>query len=317
MIIPIFIVDALRQILRSRGAPGRNRTGDLPLRRRPLYPLSYGDAEAILAISSRQQSSRAMLPEPRHPHTLAPAEFGSASNTLNVIPWLESKSPFPPVDRALTEPNGLLAAGGDLSPERLIDAYRHGIYPWYSRGQPLLWWSPDPRMVLFVDEFKLSRSLAKRIRRRDFEVRVDTAFDDVVDACAGIVRQAQFGTWITREMAVAYKRLHVLGYAHSVESWRDGELVGGLYGLALGRMFFGESMFSCESDASKVALAALVTLAGERGIPMIDCQQETDHLASMGARPIPRRQFALALAELINSTATPAGWTAGALTEQG
>jgi leucyl/phenylalanyl-tRNA--protein transferase len=257
-----------------------------------------------------------MLPEPREPHTLAPAEFESPSTTLNVIPWLDSKSPFPPVDRALADPNGLLAAGGDLSPERLIDAYRHGIYPWYSRGQPLLWWSPDPRMVLYVAEFKLSRSLAKRIRRRDFEIRVDTAFADVVDACANIARQAQFGTWITREMAVAYKRLHLLGYAHSVEAWRDGELVGGLYGLALGKMFFGESMFSFESDASKVALAALVSRAEALGMPMIDCQQETEHLASMGARAIPRRDFALALTELINSTATPAGWAAGPLMEQ-
>ena len=234
-----------------------------------------------------------------------------------MIPWLDSRAPFPPVDRALTEPNGLLAAGGDLSPERLIDAYSHGIYPWYSRGQPLLWWSPDPRMVLYVDEVKVSRSLAKRIRRQDFEVRLDTAFDDVVDACASIARQAQFGTWITREMALAYGRLHRLGYAHSVEAWRGGELVGGLYGLALGNVFFGESMFSFESDASKVALAGLVQLARARAIPMIDCQQETDHLASMGARPIPRRDFALALTKLINSTAIPAGWAAGPLTEQG
>jgi leucyl/phenylalanyl-tRNA--protein transferase len=181
----------------------------------------------------------------------------------------------------------------------------------------LLWWSPDPRMVLYVNEFKLSRSLAKRIRRCDFDVRVDTAFDEVLHACANIAREAQFGTWITREMATAYKRLNALGYAHSVEAWRDGELVGGLYGLALGNVFFGESMFSYESDASKVALAALVTLSARRGIPLIDCQQETEHLASMGARPIPRREFALALAELIHSNAAPADWTAGPLTEQG
>lgn len=234
-----------------------------------------------------------------------------------MIPWLDSKSPFPPIETALAEPNGLLAAGGDLSPQRIIDAYRHGIYPWYSKGQPLLWWSPDPRMVLYVSEFRLSRSLAKRIKRRDFEVRVDTAFDEVIDACASVVRNAQNGTWITGEMATAYRRLHALGYAHSVEAWRHGELVGGLYGLALGRVFFGESMFSHESDASKVALAALVSLLGRQGVPLIDCQQETEHLASMGARSIPRRKFALSLSELIHSNAAPPDWIAGPLLEQG
>jgi leucyl/phenylalanyl-tRNA--protein transferase len=234
-----------------------------------------------------------------------------------VIPWLDSKSPFPPIGTALREPNGLLAAGGDLSPERIIDAYRQGIYPWYSRGQPLLWWSPDPRMVLYVNEYRRSRSLAKRIRRGDFEVRVDTAFDQVIGACANVVRDSQNGTWITGEMAAAYRRLHALGYAHSVEAWRDGELVGGLYGLALGRVFFGESMFSHESDASKVALAALVSLLAAQKVPMIDCQQETEHLASMGARPIPRREFARALAELIHSNAAPADWMAGPLLEHG
>ena len=234
-----------------------------------------------------------------------------------VIPWLDSKSPFPPIDSALREPNGLLAAGGDLSAERLIDAYRHGIYPWYSQGQPLLWWSPDPRMVLYVSEYRRSRSLAKRIRRGDFEVRVDTAFDQVIDACATVVRGAQNGTWITRDMRAAYRRLHGLGYAHSVEAWRNGELAGGLYGLALGRVFFGESMFSHESDASKVALAALVAMLSAQGVPLIDCQQETEHLASMGARPIPRRAFALALAELIHSTKAPAEWIAGPFMEHG
>lgn len=233
-----------------------------------------------------------------------------------VIPWLDSKSLFPPIETALQEPNGLLAAGGDLSPQRIIDAYRQGIYPWFSKGQPLLWWSPDPRMVLYTNEYRLSRSLAKRIRRRDFEVRVDTAFGPVIDACASVVRDAQDGTWITREMAVAYRRLYALGYAHSVEAWRGGELVGGLYGLALGRVFFGESMFSHESDASKVALAGLVSVLARQGVPLIDCQQETDHLASMGARPIPRREFALALTELIHSSATPpTDWVAGPLLE--
>ena len=235
-----------------------------------------------------------------------------------MIPWLDSQSPFPPIETALQEPNGLLAAGGDLSPQRIIDAYRQGIYPWYSQGQPLLWWSPDPRMVLYVDEYRLSRSLAKRIRRGDFEVRVDTAFGRVVDACASVVRDAQDGTWITGEMALAYYRLHELGYGHSVEAWRDGELIGGLYGLALGRVFFGESMFSYESDASKVALAGLISLLSRQAVPLIDCQQETAHLASMGARPIPRPEFALALTELIHSTATPpTDWIVGPLLEHG
>jgi leucyl/phenylalanyl-tRNA--protein transferase len=234
-----------------------------------------------------------------------------------MIPWLDAKAPFPPLESALGEPNGLLAAGADLTPTRLVDAYRRGIYPWYSAGQPLLWWSPDPRMVLLVDEFRMSRSLAKRVRRRDFDVRVDTAFDAVIDACAAAPREGQRGTWITPEMIAAYRRMHALGYAHSVEAWRAGELAGGLYGLALGRVFFGESMFTRASDASKVCLAALVALLQQRGVTLIDCQQETEHLASMGARPIPRRAFARRLAELIHSTEAPAGWTAGPVLEPG
>jgi leucyl/phenylalanyl-tRNA--protein transferase len=236
---------------------------------------------------------------------------------VNVIPWLDSSAPFPPLDEALDEPNGLLAAGADLSPMRLVDAYRQGIFPWYSEGQPLLWWSPDPRMVLHVDDFKVSRSLAKRIRRHDFDVRVDTAFDAVIANCESVPREEQRGTWITREMSRAYRRLHGLGYAHSVEAWRGDELVGGLYGLALGRVFFGESMFAHASDASKVSLAGLVALLRQRGVPLIDCQQETEHLASMGARPIPRRDFARRLGELIHSNAAPGGWTAGPIPEHG
>ena len=236
---------------------------------------------------------------------------------MHVIPWLDVDTPFPPLDKALAEPNGLLAAGADLSPQRLIDAYRHGIYPWYSEGQPLLWWSPDPRMVLYVDEFKTSRSLAKRIRRRDFEIRIDSAFDAVIAACASVPREAQRGTWITREMSAAYRRLHRLGYAHSVEAWRGDALAGGLYGVAVGSVFFGESMFAHESDASKVCLASLVALLQQRGVPLIDCQQETEHLASLGARPIPRRQFARALRELIHSNAAPAGWSTGPIPEHG
>ena len=230
---------------------------------------------------------------------------------VKVIPWLQDDSPFPPVEDALAHPNGLLAAGADLSPERLITAYRHGIYPWYSEGQPLLWWSPDPRMVLYTEEFRTARSLMKRIRRGDFSISVDTAFDDVVDACARIARDDQNGTWITRDIARAYRRLYELGYAHSVEAWNGERLVGGLYGIALGRVFFGESMFARESDASKVCLDALVRLLRAHGVPVIDCQQETAHLAFMGARPITRRKFADHLVELIHSNEAPAGWVAG------
>jgi leucyl/phenylalanyl-tRNA---protein transferase len=230
-----------------------------------------------------------------------------------VIPWLDAHSAFPPVDTALREPNGLLAAGGDLSSARLIDAYRRGIYPWYSEGQPTLWWSPDPRMVLFVDEFRLSRSLGKRLRRREFEVRVDTSFRVVMDACAKAPRAGQIGTWITPAMMQAYASLHQQGYAHSVEAWRDGELVGGLYGLALGKVFFGESMFARLTDASKVCLASLVAIVQQRGGRLIDCQQETAHLASMGAQPIAREDFARDLAELVHSNRPPPGWPHGPL----
>jgi leucyl/phenylalanyl-tRNA--protein transferase len=233
-----------------------------------------------------------------------------------VIPWLDVDDVFPPLTAALREPNGLLAAGADLSPARLIDAYRRGIYPWYSEGQPVLWWSPDPRMVLFIDEFRMSRSLAKRVRRREFEMRCDTAFDRVIEACAAAPREGQRGTWITSDMMHAYRRLHSLGYAHSLEAWRDGEIVGGLYGVALGNVFFGESMFTRVTDASKVCLAALVALLQHCGTALIDCQQETAHLASMGARPIAREAFATKLGELIHSSRPPGGWRSGPLEPQ-
>ena len=220
-----------------------------------------------------------------------------------VIPWLDAKNGFPPVDSALREPNGLLAAGGELSTARLLDAYRRGIYPWYSEGQPALWWSPDPRMVLFVDEFRPSRSLRRRVARREFDVRVDTAFAAIIDACARAPRKGQDGTWITADMIRAYVRMHELGYAHSVEAWRNGELVGGLYGLALGDVFFGESMFAHVTDASKVCLATLVGLLREQGMALIDCQQETEHLASLGARPIARKEFVRLLSRLVTSSA--------------
>lgn len=234
-----------------------------------------------------------------------------------MIPWLDPSTPFPPIETALTEPNGLLAAGADLSPSRLVDAYRHGIFPWYGEGQPILWWSPDPRMVLHLSEFRVSRSLEKRLRRREFDVRVDTAFDAVVDACASVPRGQGGGTWITAAMIDAYRRMHRRGYAHSVEAWRGDELAGGLYGLALGRMFFGESMFARQTDASKVALAGLVGWLRQRDIPLIDCQQETRHLASLGARPIPRARFAQHLRELIHSNAAPEGWRPGPISDIG
>lgn len=233
-----------------------------------------------------------------------------------MIPWLASNpSLFPPVDTALTAAdgaNGLLAAGGDLSPQRILAAYRRGIFPWFSVGDPILWWSPDPRMVLLPSAFKTSRSLARTLRNAPYEVRLDTAFDQVIAACSALPRAGQNGTWILPEMRAAYGRLHGLGYAHSVETWRDGRLVGGLYGIALGRVFFGESMFSTARDASKIALAHLCLYLKRRDFGIIDCQMETAHLASLGARPIPRRQFLDHLQQLIPppEDEAPAPWPA-------
>jgi len=224
-----------------------------------------------------------------------------------MIPWLDADDPFPPVNRALREPNGLLAAGADLSPERLTQAYRMGIFPWYGEGQPLLWWAPNPRMVLFPDEFRLSRSLRKRLRRRDYTIRTDQAFDAVVRSCAA-PRSGQSGTWITEEMIEAYGALHRRGLAHCVETWIDGELAGGLYGVALGRVFFGESMFARATDASKIALAHLVRQLARWGYGMIDCQMRTAHLASFGAREIPRADFMRRLAELVNYREPAGPW---------
>jgi leucyl/phenylalanyl-tRNA--protein transferase len=232
-----------------------------------------------------------------------------------MIPWLPPEPAFPPVERALAEPagpNGLLAAGGDLSPQRILAAYRLGIFPWYSAGEPILWWSPDPRMVLFPDEFKISRSLDKVLRNADYQVRLDTAFADVIAACAATPRDGQAGTWITAEMQAAYCRLHELGYAHSVETWMDGKLVDGLYGMALGRAFYGESMFSHRRDASKIALAHLCEHLKRLEFGIIDCQMETAHLASLGARPIPRSEFVDWLRRLATADFQPARWPAGA-----
>jgi leucyl/phenylalanyl-tRNA--protein transferase len=224
-----------------------------------------------------------------------------------MIRWLGRDDPFPPVGRALRDPNGLLAAGGDLSVKRLTDAYRRGIFPWYSEGQPLLWWSPDPRMVLFPDELRISRSLRKRLRRRDYEVRADHAFGTVMRACAA-PRAGQSGTWITEKMMKAYAELHRRGCAHSVETWIDGRLAGGLYGVALGRAFYGESMFAAVTDASKIAFARLVRQLARWNFGLIDCQMRTAHLASFGAREIPRADFMRKLAELVNYPPGPRMW---------
>jgi len=224
-----------------------------------------------------------------------------------VIPWLNTDQPFPSVQQALRQPNGLLAAGADLSLPRLISAYRQGIFPWYSEGQPVLWWSPDPRMVLEPAEIIVSRSLRKRLRKRDFEVRVDTCFLQVMRACAQ-PRPGQPGTWITDDMLDAYGRLHAAGYAHSVETWMDGTLSGGLYGVALGGVFFGESMFTHATDASKIALAHLARQLERWNFGMVDCQMATAHLASLGAREIPRKEFMRRLAELVNYPARIGRW---------
>ncbi len=216
-----------------------------------------------------------------------------------MIPWLTGNAPFPPVACALRSPNGLLAAGGDLSAPRLLEAYHHGIFPWFNPGDPILWWSPDPRMVLVPGEFRISRSLARVLRNAAYEVRCDTAFEQVVRGCAA-PRNEDGGTWIGEDMIAAYCALHKLGHAHSVETWMDGRLAGGLYGIAIGRMFYGESMFSHASNASKIALAYLSKQLDRWKFGMIDCQMNTPHLASLGAHEIPRDEFIKRLQELVN-----------------
>ncbi|MFZ6722358.1 leucyl/phenylalanyl-tRNA--protein transferase [Undibacterium sp. Ji49W] len=231
-----------------------------------------------------------------------------------MIPWLETDSPFPHPSTALTEKDGaagLLAAGADLSASRLLYAYRNGIFPWFSEGQPILWWSTDPRMVLQVQDFKVSASLKKRLRQvsKDdrWQLRFDTAFEQVMRACAA-PRKDREGTWISEDIVAGYCDLHKQGYAHSAEVWLDGELVGGAYGVCIGRMFYGESMFARVTDASKIALTHLVFFLREHDVKMIDCQQETGHLASLGAKPIARSEF---LRRLEHATALPAisNWT--------
>jgi len=217
------------------------------------------------------------------------------------ITWLSAQDApewFPPLEQALEEPCGLLAAGGNLSPERLIAAYRGGIFPWYSPGQPVLWWSPDPRAVLFPEEFHCTRSLAKTLRNGGFSYSMDRDFAAVIDGCAA-PRAASPGTWITSDMRAAYLELYHLGHAHSIEIWRGAELVGGLYGVRLGGVFFGESMFSRARDASKAALAHLVALCRRNSLAVIDCQLPSRHLTSLGSRTIPRSQFQALLREQV------------------
>jgi leucyl/phenylalanyl-tRNA--protein transferase len=208
-----------------------------------------------------------------------------------MIPFLGPLDPFPPVERAREDMGGLLAVGADLAPDRILDAYRQGIFPWGTvEGQPL-WYSPDPRMVLFPEEFRLTRSLRKTLRGNNYEVRFDHDFPATIAACSDTARPGQDGTWISPEMMNAYIRLHELGWAHSVETYVEGDLVGGLYGLAIGRMFYGESMFSRRSNASKIAFAHLIRLLDKQQFGMIDCQMRTEHLASLGGREIKRSKF--------------------------
>ena len=226
-----------------------------------------------------------------------------------MIPWLdEAHGPaFPPTSRATRRPNGLLAAGGALTPDWLLAAYRRGIFPWFNDGEPILWWSPDPRMVVFPDQVRITRSLRKTLRNSAYEVRLDHDFAAVIKACAE-PREPGGGTWITPAIQAAYLRMHELGYAHCVETWIDGELAGGLYGIAIGRAFYGESMFSRRTDASKIAFAHLTRFLLQHDFRVLDCQMTTQHLNSLGGREIPREAFVRMLGELTREDRPPARW---------
>ncbi|GAA5442732.1 leucyl/phenylalanyl-tRNA--protein transferase [Microbulbifer sp. NBRC 101763] len=231
-----------------------------------------------------------------------------ARNTQSRLMWLdENHIDFPPTRAALDDPNGLLAVGGDLSPDWLLAAYRRGIFPWYSDEQPILWWSPSPRCVVIPHDFKIGRSLRKVLRRGAFQVTFDQAFEEVIDACRA-PRSGEDGTWITDEMCQAYVDMHHLGHAHSVEVWREGKLVGGLYGLAIGKVFFGESMFHRETEASKVAFVHLIRQLELWGCPLIDCQVSNPHLTSLGAIELCRRDFEQLLESGIKQPAFPQPW---------
>ena len=224
---------------------------------------------------------------------------------MSDLSWLDQSSiDFPPTERALDDPNGLLAVGGDLSPERLIQAYRKGIFPWYNEGQPILWWSPSPRMVLYPDQMHTGRTLRKLAKKKLFTVTVDQAFREVIDRCATVSRNGELGTWITEEMADAYAHMHEIGIAHSVEAWHGNKLVGGLYGIGLGKVFFGESMFSEVSGASKIAFATLVLQLKKWDFKLIDCQVHTEYLESFGATEIDRKEFESQLAKYTPSILT-------------
>lgn len=214
---------------------------------------------------------------------------------------------FPPLHKALRDPNGLLAFGGCLSPQRIVNAYRHGVFPWFNPGEPILWWSPDPRLVLFPEHLNISRSLAKTLRKQLFQIRYDSAFRQVITACAA-PRSGSLGTWITDDILQAYLTLHHLGIAHSFEAWQDDQLVGGLYGIAIGQVFFGESMFHRKTDASKVVFAHLVQQLSDWGYRLIDCQVRSEHLVSLGAEDIPRGRFAELLNEYCDRSTSPEAW---------
>ncbi len=219
-----------------------------------------------------------------------------------------SLDPFPPVDAALRDPDGLLAAGGDLSPDRLLDAYRHGIFPWFSPGDPILWWSPDPRTVFETGKIHISKKLYRELRRCNLTIRADTAFAEVMLACAA-PRTTQRGTWITQDMFDAYRHLHDLGFAHSVEIYNGDELVGGIYGVALGRMFYGESMFSRATNGSKIALVALCRMLRDNGFPLLDAQVASPHLTTMGAIEMSRGEFVAHIADYTEQPGLPGKWT--------
>ena len=224
-----------------------------------------------------------------------------------MLPWLKTTGDFPPVTQALAEPPGLLAAGGELSAEWLISAYSHGIFPWFNATQPILWWSPDPRMVLFPQELHIPHSLLRVMRKNQYEIRVDTAFRQVMEGCSQ-PRAGQDGTWISPQMVAAYTALHYSGIAHSVETWINGELAGGLYGVALGRVFYGESMFTRVADASKIAFVHLVHQLQRWQFTVIDCQMNTAHLARFGAREIQRADFMQLLAEGVSAPGIVLPW---------
>lgn len=218
------------------------------------------------------------------------------------VPHIGSDCAFPPTSAALKEPNGLLAIGGDLSPTRLLSAYRQGIFPWFSDDEPIMWWSPSPRMILFPKELRISRSLKKTINKQLFDIRFNTAFEAVMQACSEVSRPDQDGTWITQTMINAYCQLHEMGYAQSAEAWLDGKLVGGCYGIKIGQVFFGESMFHRVSDASKVAFVHMVQHLHDSQINMIDCQMNTAHLARFGAKEVDRKTFEQQLRQGIQPT---------------